>query len=66
MGLLQTLMTDGDKLRRVLGSSARWSAVPPCAAPGNLRRWSQRTVIHLVSRDNSLTTYPRALGSSPG
>ena len=61
MGLLQTLMTDGDKLQpRVLEFlrqlTKQYKAIPRLV---NLRRWSQRTVINLVmqTRDNSLTTF---------
>ena len=66
MGLLQTLMTDGDKLRPRVLEFLRQVVLQFHHVPRlvNLRRWSQRTVINLVmqSRDNSLTTYPRALG----
>lgn len=66
MGLLQTLMTDGDKLRPRVLEFLRQLVLQFRQIPRlvNLRRWSQRTVINLVmqSRDNSLTTYPRTLG----
>ena len=66
MGLLQTLMTDGDKLRpRVLEFArqvlVQWRSIPRLL---DLRTWSQRTVINLVmqTRNNSITTFPRTLG----
>ena len=66
MGLLQTLMTDGDKLQpRVLEFIKQiftdYRDVPRLV---DLRKWSQRTVINLVmqTRDNSLTTFLRKIG----
>ncbi|MGJ4071026.1 GMC oxidoreductase [Corynebacterium macclintockiae] len=66
MGLLQTLMTDGDKLQpRILEFIKQiflqYKAIPRLI---NLNRWSQRTVINLVmqTRDNSLRTFLRKVG----
>ncbi len=66
MGLLQTLLTDGDKLRpRPLEFLKRaiiqWRDIPRLF---NLRNWSQRTVINLVmqTRNNSITTFLRTTG----
>jgi cholesterol oxidase len=63
MGLLQTLLTDGDtgtsRLRQILSQVRR---DPTLLWRGyNLRRWSERTVIALVMQtlDNSITTYTR-------
>ncbi|MET7305054.1 GMC family oxidoreductase [Embleya sp. NPDC005575] len=58
MGLLQTLLTDGDRprvrqfLRQSLRDPARLRLL-------NVRNWSERAIIALVmqSRDNSLTVY---------
>jgi cholesterol oxidase len=59
MGLLQTVLVDGDRWR-----PARWWSAFAKDVPGNLRmlsvrRWSERTVIALVmqSLDNSLTVH---------
>src|SRR5438270_71518 len=59
MGLLQTVLVDGDRWR-----PARWWSTFLRDVPGNLRmlsarRWSERTVIALVmqSLDNSLTVH---------
>lgn len=59
MGLLQTVLVDGDRWR-----PARWLATFLRGLPGSLRllsvrRWSQRTLIALVmqSHDNSLTVH---------
>src|SRR6266536_1188003 len=66
MGLLQTVMTDGDRGPRFLAWLAtfgRYLVRRPwwLARMLVLRGWSQRTIILLVmqSRDNSLTTYTR-------
>lgn len=66
MGLLQTLMTDGDKLQpRVLEFIkqvfVQYTAIPRLL---NLSKWSQRTVINLImqTRDNSLTTFTKKIG----
>ncbi|MCF2528059.1 GMC oxidoreductase [Yinghuangia soli] len=58
MGLLQTLLTDGDRprLRQFFGQLAR---DPRKARMLSVRNWSERTIIALVmqSLDNSLTVY---------
>ena len=66
MGLLQTLMTDGDKLHpRALEflkqAFLNYRDIPRLV---RLSKWSQRTVINLVmqTRDNSLTTFQRKIG----
>ncbi|MDP9102129.1 MAG: GMC family oxidoreductase [Actinomycetota bacterium] len=63
MGLLSTLMVDGDgRLPRWLVLLATMLAHPLRAARGlSVRRWSEKTIIVLVmqSLDNSLTTYRR-------
>jgi cholesterol oxidase len=55
MGLLQTLLTDGDRprLRQLVGALVRQ---PSLLRSLNVRRWSERTVIALVmqSLDNSI------------
>lgn len=66
MGLLQTLMTDGDvrKVRAV--EFLRQVVLQRKSIPRllDLRKWSQRTVINLVmqTKDNSITTYLRQVG----
>lgn len=66
MGLLQTLMTDGDKLRPRFLEFLKQVTIQYGDIPRllDLRRWSQRTVINLVmqTRDNSLTTFIRKVG----
>ncbi|WP_312588261.1 GMC family oxidoreductase [Corynebacterium dentalis] len=66
MALLQTLMTDGDKLQpRALEFLKQvfiqWRNIPRLV---KLNNWSQRTVINLVmqTRDNSLTTFVKKVG----
>ncbi|NUU24186.1 MAG: GMC family oxidoreductase [Streptomycetaceae bacterium] len=58
MGLMQTLLTDGDRprLRQFFAQLAR---DPRKARMLNLRNWSERTIIALVMQtiDNSLTVY---------
>lgn len=60
MGLLQTLLTDGDRprLRQLLSQLARH---PGLLRSLNVRRWSERTVIALVmqSLDNSIVVSGR-------
>ncbi|RAV33582.1 FAD-dependent oxidoreductase [Corynebacterium heidelbergense] len=66
MALLQTLMTDGDKLRPRFLEFLRQVALQRKDIPRlfKLNKWSQRTVINLVmqTRDNSLTTYLKRIG----
>ncbi|MBC2681157.1 GMC oxidoreductase [Corynebacterium anserum] len=66
MGLLQTLMTDGDKLQPRFLEFLKRAVIEYRDIPRllNLNKWSQRTVINLVmqSRDNSLTTFLRKVG----
>jgi cholesterol oxidase len=65
MGLLSTLMTDGDgRGPRVLRWAATMLRNPAAVArmyTSGLAHWSERTVIGLVmqARDNSLTVYPK-------
>ncbi|WP_406288739.1 GMC oxidoreductase [Embleya sp. NBC_00896] len=58
MGLLQTLLTDGDRprVRQLLSALVRDPALLRLL---NVRNWSERAIIALVmqSRDNSLTVY---------
>lgn len=63
MGLLQTLLTDGDtgrsRAREWLATARReWRTLPRALS---VRRWSERSIILLVmqSLDNSITTYGR-------
>ncbi|HIW96327.1 MAG TPA: GMC family oxidoreductase [Candidatus Corynebacterium gallistercoris] len=66
MGLLQTLMTDGDKLQPRPLEFLKQLVLNYREVPRifNLRRWSQRTVINLVmqTKDNSLTTFMTKVG----
>ena len=66
MALLQTLMTDGDKIQPrwlefIKQVGLQYKMIPRIAL---LSKWSQRTVINLVmqTRDNSLTTHLGKLG----
>lgn len=64
IGVLQTLMTDGDRnrpLQLLRAVAARPSLVTKLV---NLHRWSERTIISLVMQtvDNSLTTYVTSWG----
>lgn len=66
MGLMQTLMTDGDKLQPRPLEFLKQLVLNFREVPRlfNLRRWSQRTVINLVmqTKDNSLTTFMTKTG----
>lgn len=66
MGLLQTLMTDGDKLQPRFLEFLKQLTLNVKEVPRifDLRKWSQRTVINLVmqTRDNSLTTFTKKIG----
>ncbi|KAB1502429.1 GMC family oxidoreductase [Corynebacterium sp. 320] len=66
MGLLQTLMTDGDKLQPrflefIKQVCLNYTRIPMLF---NLSKWSQRTVINLVmqTKDNSLQTFLKKVG----
>lgn len=66
MALLQTLMTDGDKLQPrglefIKQVFIQYKNIPRLV---KLNHWSQRTVINLVmqTRDNSLTTFVKKVG----
>ena len=66
MALLQTLLTDGDKLQPRFLEFLKQVFVQYKAIPMllNTRKWSQRSVINLVmqSKDNSLQTFLRKVG----
>lgn len=66
MALLQTLMTDGDKLQPRVLEFLRQLFLQFNKLPHLVKnkQWSQRTIINLVmqTRDNSLTTFLRSFG----
>ena len=66
MALLQTLMTDGDKLQPRAVEFLKQLFIQYKDIPRllTLSHWSQRTVINLVmqTRDNSLTTFVKQVG----